>query len=145
MKNYKFKIDDNNYDVDVVSVKDRIAKVNVNGILYEIEVEQELTTSKTPTLVRQEVVPSTDAHLPSQPKQQTKNGAAAGLRSPLPGKIIDIMVKPGDQVHVGQTVICLEAMKMENNIKTDHGGVVTAVNVAKGDIVVEGNILIEIE
>ncbi len=143
MKNFKFKIDDNAYDVDVVSVKDKIAKVNVNGVLYEVEMEQEVTTTKTPTLVRQDVVPSTDTQ-PSARENQSKNGSGAALRSPLPGKIIDIMIKVGDVVAVGQTVVCLEAMKMENNIKTDRSGTVTSINIQKGDIVVEGNVLLEI-
>lgn len=143
MKNFKFKIDDNAYDVDVVSVKDKIAKVNVNGVLYEVEMEQEVTTTKTPTLVRQDVVPSTDTPPPSR-DNQPKNGSGAALRSPLPGKIIDIMIKVGDVVAVGQTVVCLEAMKMENNIKTDRSGTVTSINIQKGDIVVEGNVLLEI-
>ncbi len=143
MKNFKFKIDDNAYDVDVVSVKDKIAKVNVNGVLYEVEMEQEVITTKTPTLVRQDVVPSTDTPPPAK-ENLSKNGTGAALRSPLPGKIIDIMVKVGDVVAVGQTVVCLEAMKMENNIKTDRPGTVTSISIQKGDIVVEGSVLLEI-
>jgi glutaconyl-CoA/methylmalonyl-CoA decarboxylase subunit gamma len=144
MKNFKFKIDDKPYAVDIVNVSDKIATVNVNGVQYEVEVEQELKTTKTPTLVRQDAVPSTDT--PPSPARvpKPKNGNAA-LRSPLPGKVIDILVKVGDKVSIGQTVVCIEAMKMENSIKTDHEGIVTAINVEKNGIVVEGDVLVEIE
>jgi biotin carboxyl carrier protein len=145
MKNFKFKIDDSPYTVDIVSVKDKIAKVNVNGVLYEVEMEQEVVTTKTPTLVRQDVVPSTDT-TPASPAKEVviKSGNTVVLRSPLPGKILDIMVKPGEAVSVGQTVACIEAMKMENNINSDKQGVVTAVCVSKGDTILEGVVLIEI-
>lgn len=144
MKNFKFRIDDKPYAVDIINMSDKVAVVNVNGVQYEVEVEQELKTTKTPTLVRQDAVPSTDT--PPSPARvpKPKNGNAE-LRSPLPGKIIDIMVKPGDRVSIGQTVLCIEAMKMENNIKTDHEGLVTCVHVQKNDVVVEGDVLVVIE
>ena len=64
------------------------------------------------------------------------------MTSPLPGTILDVFVNVGDQVKVGQTVVLLEAMKMENNIESDTEGTVTAVNVRKGDSVLEGEALI---
>ena len=143
MKNFKFKIDDKPYAVDIVNVGEKTAVVNVNGVQYEVEMQQELRSSKTPTIVRQDAIPATDTPPPVRfPK--SKEGSAQ-LRSPLPGKVIDIMVKAGDQVAVGQTVMCIEAMKMENNIKTDHAGTVTAVKVQKNDVVVEGDVLVVIE
>lgn len=144
MKNFKFKIDDKPYAVDIIAVDDTTAVVNVNGVQYEVEMEQELKTTKTPTLVRQDAIPSTDTPPSAARIAKPKNGNAA-LRSPLPGKVIDVMVKVGDNVCIGQTVVCIEAMKMENNIKTDHEGMVTAVKVQKNDVVVEGSVLVEIE
>ncbi|MNH44459.1 Glutaconyl-CoA decarboxylase subunit gamma [compost metagenome] len=66
------------------------------------------------------------------------------IKSPLPGKVLDIFVKQGDQISRGQTVICLEAMKMENNIISDRDGVVVAIHTQKGDTVLEGHKLIEV-
>lgn len=143
MKNFKFKIDDKSYAVDVVNVGDKTAVVTVNGVQYEVEMQQEIKPSKTPTLVRHDAIPATDTPPPVRfPKP--KDGSAE-LRSPLPGKVIDVMVKVGDKVSVGQTVFCIEAMKMENNIKTDHAGTVTEVKVQKNDVVVEGDVLVVIE
>ncbi len=145
MKHYKFMIKDQQYNVEVMDVEDNFAKVNVNGKVYEVEVEQQLKTTKTPTLVRPVAVPSTDVN-PSTAKTASPSApkGTGAIKSPLPGKILDIFVKQGDRVSVGQTIVCLEAMKMENNINTDKEGIVTAVHVQKGDTVLEGNLLIEI-
>ena len=147
MKKYKFTLNGKEYTVDIVGIEDTVARVNVNGAFYEVQLEEELRTSKTPTLVRPLAVPSTDASPstartanPSAPK-----GSGAGvIKSPLPGKILDIMVKEGDKVAVGQTILCLEAMKMENNINSDREGIVKAIHVQKGDTVLEGDSLLEI-
>ena len=66
-------------------------------------------------------------------------------KSPLPGVVNDILVNVGDTVNVGQTVLILEAMKMENNINAIKSGKVTAIKVNKGDSVLEGTELIIIE
>ena len=67
------------------------------------------------------------------------------VEAPMPGNIFKILVKPGDVVSKGQNVLVLEAMKMENNINADKDGKVTAINVNKGDSVLEGNDLVIIE
>lgn len=145
MKNYKFKVNDRQYNVEILGIEDNLAKVVVNGEPYEVEVEQQLKTTKTPKLTRSLAVPSTDV-TPTTAKTASPSApkGAGILKSPLPGKILDVFVKPGDKVNIGQTIICLEAMKMENNINSDKDGVVTAVHVQKGDTVLEGNILIEV-
>lgn len=145
MKNITFKIKDKEYNVEIVGVEDTMAKVNVNGITYEVEVNQPIKTTKTPTLVRPIAVPSTDS-TPSTARTASPSApkGTGTLKSPLPGKILDIYVKQGDSVKVGQTLICLEAMKMENNINSDREGVITSINVHKNDTVLEGDVLVEI-
>jgi biotin carboxyl carrier protein len=142
MKNFKFKIDKRSYAVDIVNVNEKTATVNVNGVIYEVEVDKTLKTAK-PAMERKDFIPSTDI-TPATPKTKTENGKTI-IRAPLPGKITDVMVKVGDRVVVGQTVICIEAMKMENNIRTDKEGVVTAVNVEANVAVTDGEVLLEIE
>ena len=67
------------------------------------------------------------------------------MKSPLPGVILDIKVNVGDSVKKGQLVVILEAMKMENSINADRDGKITAINVSKGDSVLEGTDLVIIE
>lgn len=145
MKNFKFTIQGNKYDVKVLDVEDNIAEVDVNGTIYKVEVDRKISTTKTPRLVRSVAVPSTES-VPSQLKTSapTTPKGAGFIKSPLPGVILDVHVKEGDKVTPGTRLITLEAMKMENNINADKAGVVKSLKVKKGDSVLEGDILIEI-
>ena len=73
--------------------------------------------------------------------------AAAGkpVVAPLPGTINEIKVKVGDKVNAGDTVVILEAMKMQNNIEAETSGTITSINVNKGDAVMEGDTLVTIK
>ena len=139
MKKYKFIINDNNYAVEIKSVEEHNIQLEVNGIPYSVIVDKELKQQKTPKLVRSVAVPSTD-HA-ADIKASSKTGS---IKSPLPGTILEIYVKPGDKVSIGQKVIMLEAMKMENNIESDKAGTVTEVKTSKGSAVMEGDVLVVI-
>lgn len=143
MKKYKFTIHGNNYDVMIHSVEDNIIEMEVNGSTYSVEVDKSLQPVKTPKLVRARAVPSTD----TTPSEGTGAKASKGLgtiKAPLPGAVIGIHCRVGDKVEVGQKVITLEAMKMENNIDSDKEGKVTAILVNQGQSVMEGDVMIEI-
>lgn len=145
MKHMTMKIKDKEYEIEILGLEDNLARVRVNGQVYEVEVDKQLRTTKTPTLVRPPVVPSTET-TPSTARTASPSApkGTGTLKSPLPGKVLDVFVKPGDHVRIGQTIVCLEAMKMENNINADHEGVIMQVNVQKGDTVLEGHTLVEI-
>lgn len=144
MKEYKFKINGNEYAVSINSFDDNQANVSVNGTSYDIDVEGMITKTKTPKLVQTPVVPSTDAH-PAVAKTASPASVSAGaIKSPLPGVILDLKVKEGDVIKVGQRLLVLEAMKMENNIDSDREGVVQSLKVRKGDSVLEGDVLLTI-
>ena len=66
------------------------------------------------------------------------------VKAPLPGTITAINVKEGDKVNVGDVVIVLEAMKMQNNIEAEYAGTVTSIKVVTGDAVMEGSVLLTI-
>lgn len=144
MKNFKFKVDNRPYVVDIVQIGNKMATVNVNGILYEVELEQKSKLVKVPADSRKDFVPSTDTPPHTVRTEKSENGNTI-IRSPLPGRVIDIMVKEGEMVSIGQTVVCIEAMKMENNIRTDKEGIVRNLNVQINDAVMDGNVLLEIE
>jgi biotin carboxyl carrier protein len=145
MKNYKFTIHGNQYEVNIISVEDNIAELEVNGTSYKVEVDKAIQQTKTPRLVRQHSVPSTDTH-PSVAKTSAPSSTqgAGHVKSPLPGVVLDVFVKEGDVVKKGQKLICLEAMKMENNIDSDKDGKIIKINANKGDSVMEGDILVTI-
>jgi biotin carboxyl carrier protein len=145
MKKFKFTINGNQYDAEIASIDENNAEVIVNGVKYNVEMQLSAAISKTPKLVRSVSVPSTDVH-PSVAK--TRNPAApkggGNIQSPLPGTILDVLVKVGDTVKIGQRLLVLEAMKMENNIEADKAGTVLSIMKQKGDSVMEGDILIVI-
>ena len=82
---------------------------------------------------------------PPKAQQEAVSAGVYAMRSPLPGTVVDIKVAVGQAVKKGQTLVVLEAMKMENNLDSERDGKVTAVKVNKGDSVMEGTILITIE
>lgn len=145
MKKFKFSINGNQYEVDVLNVEDNIAEVEVNGTKYQVEIEKKVQTPKTPKLVRSVVSPSTDVVKSQQKTSSPSEGKGAGhIKSPLPGVILDVHVKEGNIVKIGDKLLTLEAMKMENSINADKEGKIISVKVKQGDSVLEGDILIEI-
>ena len=146
MKEYKYIINGNQYNVTIGDINDNIAQVEVNGTSYKVELEKAPVAAPKTTVVRQAVAPTKPA---AQTTVVNKPGAAcagkSGVKSPLPGVILDIKVNVGDTVKKGQTIIILEAMKMENNINADKDGTITAISVNKGDSVLEGSVLVTIE
>ena len=143
MKKFKFTINGNQYETEVLNIEENIAEIEVNGTLYKVEVDKTMKTTKTPKLVRQAAVPSTDSH-PSVAKTSSPTGpkGAGSIKSPLPGVILEMYVREGDEVKMGQKLLMLEAMKMENNIEADKAGKVVSILKHKGDNVMEGDVLI---
>ncbi|MFV0505665.1 MAG: biotin/lipoyl-containing protein [Bacteroidales bacterium] len=140
MKKYKFKITGYEYEVSILNVEDGIAELDVNGTKYSVELEHELTqATKTPVVVQQKaaIKPGEGVIVPD------KSGTSK-LKAPLPGTIFKMLVKEGDTIEKGQTVLIMEAMKMENEINADKAGVVSLVKVKEGDAVLDGDVLIEI-
>ncbi len=146
MNKYQYKVQGVDYDVEIVNVEGNIAQVNVNGITFEVELKQPINPA---TMPHKPVVtpPQPAATAPvSQPEKPAANVPTGGTKvtAPLPGTITEVKVKVGDTVKDGDTVIVLEAMKMQNNIEAECNGTVTAVLVNKGDTVMEGDALITI-
>ncbi len=156
MKKYQYKVKGVDYEVEIAQVEGKIARVNVNGIPFEIEMQKPINAAKHPALasaraqspvVAPVAAPAAPAAKPApQPAAQPAAPAGAGyaLKAPLPGTIIDVKVQVGQQVNVGDTVLVLEAMKMQNNIESEYAGQVTSVLVKQGDTVMEGAVLLTI-
>ncbi|WP_443702875.1 biotin/lipoyl-containing protein [Prevotella sp.] len=145
MKEYKYTINGNKYDVEIVDIVENIATVTVNGENYSVEMEKE------PEPEKKKVVIKSGAQA-QQPEAAASEGASAAkvnsnnaLKAPLPGVIREINVAVGDEVAVGDTVVVLEAMKMANNLEAEKAGKVTAVLVQVGESVMEDTPLVVIE
>lgn len=156
MKTYKFKINGKEYSVDINGIEGTNASVSVNGVAYDVELENEVpaaAASGSGAPVRYNngenaTGAATPVSAPAQPAAQAapaaNGGAGTVVKSPLPGVIISIDVKEGQAVKKGQKVAVLEAMKMENEIQADADGTVTAILVSKGDSVLEGADILKI-
>ncbi len=140
MKKFKFTIRGNDYDVEIKDFEDGIAKLEVNGTLYKVEVEKESIVQKTPVLRRPAVVKSNDAH-----KIKKTEGNIFKVKAPLPGNILQIFVKPGDAVKKEDPLMLYEAMKMENKLLSEKEGIVKSINVRVGDSVLQEDVMIELE
>ena len=140
MKEYQYKINGNEYCVAVGEFEDRLVQVTVNGTTYTVEMEKSALPQIKP-IAR----PASAASVPPPPTLSRPAAMGGGIKSPLPGVILEIKVKEGEAVKRGQTLLVLEAMKMENDIKSDRDGTVTSIKVSKGESILEGTDLIIIE
>ena len=102
--------------------------VTVNGVAYNVTVEE-----GTGAPVAAAAPVAAPAAAPAAGEQ---------ICAPMPGNILDVKVKAGDSVKAGNTLLILEAMKMENEISAPQDGTIASVNVRKGDVVNSGDLLI---
>lgn len=151
MKQYKYKINGAQFDVTIDSIQGNTAKVEVNGIPFEVEmqgttlVEGELPTqATTESSAAPAAAPAAAATPAAAPTAKGAAGAGTPVKAPLPGVVTKVLVAAGQAVKKGDTVLVLEAMKMENNITAECDGSVTGICVAAGDSVMEGTTLLTI-
>ena len=149
MNKYQYKVQGVDYDVEIEEVEGNLAKVSVNGIQFEVELKRPINpvhAIKKPKVAAPK--PAAPAPAPAAAPVAAAPAAAPGsgnpVKAPLPGTISSISVKVGDQVNVGDTVLVLEAMKMQNNIEAEYAGTVTSIVVNPGDSVMEGAVLLTI-
>ena len=143
MKEYKYTINGNKYEVAIGDIVDNIATLTVNGEEFKVEMEREAEPEKKKPVVR-------PAAASAEPAAAASEGGAAvnkanALKAPLPGVITDILVEVGQEVNAGDNVIVLEAMKMANNLQAEKTGKVTAICVQVGQSVMEDEALVVIE
>ena len=146
MNKFEYKVQGVDYEVEIEEMEGNIAKVSVNGIPFEVELKQPINPAKA--ITRPKVAAPVAAAAPAPAARPAAPaapaGAGAAVKAPLPGTISSINVKVGDKVNVGDTVLVLEAMKMQNNIEAENSGTVTSILVNQGDSVMEGATLLTI-
>ena len=161
MAKYEYKVKGVDYVVEIQDIEGNIANVTVNGIPFEVEMKQPVKAGKQKVKLSEErrvkseefnssssaaTNASSATNESSAPTTKTAAAAASGkpVVAPLPGTINEIKVKVGDKVNAGDTVVVLEAMKMQNNIDAEASGTIASINVNKGDAVMEGDTLVTI-
>ena len=144
MKSYKFKINGNQYNVEVNSVSGNIADVTVNGTPYQVEMEDAPAVPAAPVQAVQPAAPASAPAAAPQPAAKPAAGAGKAVKSPLPGVILSINVNVGDAVKAGQLLVLIEAMKMENEVLAPADGVVKQIVANKGAVVATGDTLLVI-
>ena len=154
MAKYEYKVKGVDYVVEIQDVEGNVANVTVNGIPFEVEMKQPVKSSKQKVKlseerrVKSEEFNSSSSATNASSATTTKPAATAAsgkpVVAPLPGTINEIKVRVGDKVNAGDTVVVLEAMKMQNNIDAETSGTIASINVNKGDAVMEGDTLVTI-
>ena len=148
MKQYKYTINGAQFDVTIDSIVGSKAKVEVNGIPFEVEMQgSSLVEEALPTVTTDGAAPAAPAateNTTAAPAAKSGPGAGTPVKAPLPGVVTKILVNEGQAVKKGDTVLVLEAMKMENNITAEADGTVSGICVSAGDSVMEGTTLITI-
>jgi len=151
MNKYQYKVQGVDYDVEIEEVEGNVAKVNVNGIRFDVELKQPINPTSSLKKVHIEAPkpvarPAAPAAAPAAaaPKPAA-TGAGSPIKAPLPGTITELKVNVGDKVSQGDVVLVLEAMKMQNNIESEYSGTVSSIAVKQGETVMEGAVLLTIE
>lgn len=130
MQNYS--INGKDYAVEIIAIEGDRATVSVNGVEYNVT----LPASAAPA------APRAAAPAAAAPAAAAPAAGGANVVAPLPGTVLNIKCKVGDTIKASDTVVILEAMKMENAIPAGRDGRVASINVKQGDSVLEGDTLI---
>jgi len=136
MKEFKYTINGTQYNVEIVKEEATEVELTVNGTPFTVGIEKPVEVAPK-KITRPAAAPVTATGAPVL-GQKKPVGLGGAVKSPLPGVILDINVQVGDTVKVGDKLLLLEAMKMENTISSDLAGKVLEIKVEKGSSVMEG-------
>ncbi len=149
MSTYKLNIGGNPYDVKILSIKNNQAEVDVNGMVYNVDVAGMNIAQAAPAAPQASapVAAPQAAPAPAAAPKKSSAPAVAGandISAPMPGSIIKILVSEGDSVNAGDPIVIMEAMKMENEVSAAASGSITKIHIKVGDTVEQGALLISI-
>ena len=137
-KGFNFTIGGQKYETTVKEIEPNVAEVVVNGTSFIVEFQKNESKKVKAARVAAPTAAPTAAAV-------AKPAGAATVKSPLPGSIVKVMVKPGDSVKKGDTLLTMESMKMENVVASEYTGTVKNVLVQAGQNVMQDDKLVEIE
>lgn len=159
----EFKVNDRNAVVKEIRRKGNLVTLSIDNKIYEVDIEKvsgeeysilsegksynvEVILTDDPKIYRVNtinfgldvVVNDAESRYQQKRKGKESDGTTDTIKSPMPGKVVKVLVKKGDHVEKGDTVVILSAMKMESEYKAGCNGVVSKVAVKEGDTV-DGN------
>ncbi|HXK49846.1 MAG TPA: biotin/lipoyl-binding protein [Clostridiales bacterium] len=153
MKEIKLEIQGKEYQVKIEDFGPKEATISVNGTTYSVGLKDlgeqiiiEHANFTAASSARPQPAPQASTPVPvSAPSSTGPASGSSQVVAPLPGLILNVLVKTGDKVNAGQKIMIMEAMKMENDITAGISGTVKTLNVKNGDNISEGDILAVIE
>ena len=143
---WKCKLDGRELPLDVISAQDGMLSLLLQGKSYEVK--QETVGAESNVVVGQERF-TASVRDPRSFRSRRRVGASEQgvmkIKAPMPGKVVRILTPAGSHVEMGQSVLVIEAMKMQNELKAPKTGVVKKINVEEGAAVEAGQALAEVE
>ncbi len=146
-KNGEVFINDQKIDSTIIQKNEELT-VNVKGKNFRIRIEEKDGQFKIRSNGKSAIVSITskaDEILSKIGISDWSKSEESDLKAPMPGKILDVLISVGDQVEKGQSLVVLEAMKMENMLKSPKDGIIAEIKTLKGDTVEKNQILITFE
>ena len=154
MQKYEVTINQKDYSVLVKKFTKEDAELEINGKIYAVKLDgpiqtissggQQIAAPVAVAPVPVQAPAAVNTPQPSAPQPAAAVGGGDAVIAPIPGSILEVLVKVGDSVEAGQTVIKMEAMNMENDINATSSGTVKSIQVSVGDAVSQGQALVEI-
>ncbi len=140
--NYNIKVGDKTFTVEIDDINKRPIVATVDGQVFEVTPETSEQGSATGTLAAL-YEPDQEQKAAAGREAASANLSGNVMTAPLPGIVIEVFVKPGDQVEAGQVILIIEAMKMKNSIRSTRDGILSAVHVSAGQTVSHKQALVE--
>ncbi|MCK5220862.1 MAG: acetyl-CoA carboxylase biotin carboxyl carrier protein subunit [Candidatus Aminicenantes bacterium] len=147
MKKYVLNIGETDYSATVLEINDDLAKISIDGNIYEVNIKEFGMNGKMPAGEKISPVlrPGGSAAGGLKIPEKKESISGDGIMAPMPGVIISVKVKEGERIKAGEHVLTIEAMKMENEIKAPYDGIVGRVHVNENDNVSEEELLVELK
>jgi len=149
---YNISVKEQAFEIEVGEIRQGMARVNVNGTDYDVKINHDPVAAPPQPVMPAATLPHRTPAASAAPSQRAMTAPPApapevlsggnAVKAPMPGLILDVQVKIGDSVKAGQTVIIMEAMKMENSITVKIDGTVKEIHVQKGAQVMTGHTLL---
>lgn len=136
---YSVRIEDKSYEVEIEDIHARPVIARVDGERFEVHPDN----GTRPDIREESRRPAAPIQAPRPAASQSTG--TGDLTAPLPGTVVDVFVKAGDEVEAGKVVLIIEAMKMKNSIRSTHAGKVTEIVVSAGQTVAHKQTLVKFE